>query len=71
MLVLLILCVEAQAFRQAQHGAGNGAIFFDLLNCDGTETDISQCSVRYLHSCTHSDDASVKCVGRSSNLCQR
>ena len=64
----LILTVGAQAFRQAEHGAGDGAIFFDLLNCDGTETGISQCSMRYLHSCTHSDDASVKCVGELSQL---
>ena len=50
-------------FHQAQHGAGSGAIFFDQLSCDGTETAISQCSVKYLHSCTHSDDASVQCFG--------
>ena len=60
--------VGVQAFRQAQHGAGSGAIFLDLLSCDGAESDISECSMRYLHSCSHSDDASVQCIGELFQL---
>ena len=62
---LCVYPIGVEAFHNAQHGAGSGAIFFDLLSCDGTETSISQCSVRYLHSCSHSDDASVRCIGES------
>ena len=63
--LLCVYPVGVEAFHNAQHGAGSGAIFFDLLTCGGTETSISQCSVRYLHSCSHSDDASVQCIGES------
>lgn len=52
-----------KAFRGGQHGTGNDAIFLDLLSCDGSESNISQCSRRYLHSCSHNDDASVQCIG--------
>ena len=62
--LLLIVLLGVQAFRQSQHGAGEGPIFLDLLTCDGIETDISQCRVRYEHSCTHGDDASVQCIGK-------
>lgn len=61
--VYSICLIGVEVFHNAQHGSGSGAIFFDLLSCDGTETSISECSVRYLHSCTHSDDASVQCIG--------
>lgn len=66
---LCLYPIGVEAFHNAQHGAGSGAIFFDLLSCDGTETSISECSVRYLHSCSHSDDASVQCIGESLHTC--
>ena len=66
--ISLVYLIGVEAFHNAQHGAGSGAIFFDLLSCDGTETSISQCSVRYLHSCSHSDDASVQCIGEALDI---
>ena len=63
--LLLIYPIGVEAFHNSQHGAGSGAIFFDLLSCDGSEKSIYQCSMRYLHSCSHSNDASIQCIGES------
>ena len=50
----------------SQFGHGTGPIFLDQLGCSGTESSLLQCN-RFaglgLHSCDHSQDAGVSCIG--------
>ena len=51
------------AIGSAEFGEGSGPIQLDDLNCVGNETALVNCSARSIkeHSCTHSEDAGVKC----------
>ena len=44
---------------------GSGPIFLDELACDGDEENVLECggSAPGLHSCTHSQDAAIRCIG--------
>ena len=44
---------------------GNGGIFLDRVSCRGDEQTLFNCSHRGvgIHSCTHSEDAGVMCLG--------
>ena len=62
----------AVAFRGAQFGRGNGPVFLDQLACSGTETSVLECRRLIslgLPTCDHSQDAGVKCVGKSYIAC--
>ncbi|XP_056006707.1 soluble scavenger receptor cysteine-rich domain-containing protein SSC5D-like [Ostrea edulis] len=56
-------------FYNAAFGEGNGSIIIENLRCQGNETDLSQCDIRYLTSntyCHHRNDISISCrVGES------
>ena len=44
----------------------NVPIFLDELNCAGTEERVLNCQYSIgVHSCTHEQDAAVRCVGKS------
>ena len=51
------------AVGSAEFGEGSGPIQLDDLNCFGNETALINCSARPIqeHSCTHSEDAGVRC----------
>ena len=57
---------EVEAFSGSHFGGGMGPIFLDQLDCSGTESSLLQCN-RFaelgLHSCDHSKDASIRCLG--------
>ena len=52
-----------QAYGGAAFGQGHGPIMLDDLNCNGKETDISECTSRgwFKNNCGHSEDAGVSC----------
>ena len=52
-----------QAYSRDAFGQGNGSIMLDDLNCNGRETDISECpsSGWGRNNCDHSEDAGVSC----------
>ena len=57
------------AVRKALFGEGSGSIFLGSLLCNGSESDLVQCSRRGnvpLHQtdCDHSEDAGVICEGK-------
>ncbi|KAJ8312553.1 hypothetical protein KUTeg_009926 [Tegillarca granosa] len=42
---------------------GTGPILIDELDCDGTETNLTDCSFEFQnHNCEHSEDAGVTCI---------
>ena len=52
-----------QAYSAATFGQGNGSIMLDDLNCNGYETDISDCPSNgwFKNDCNHWEDAGVSC----------
>lgn len=44
-------------------GPGVGPILIDELDCDGTETNLTDCSFEFQnHNCEHTEDAGVTCI---------
>ncbi|KAL5005654.1 hypothetical protein ScPMuIL_016812 [Solemya velum] len=54
---------NAKAYGTAMYGEGSGPIFFDEVNCTGTELDILQCPHEsgLDNNCDHTEDAGIKC----------
>ena len=50
----------------AAFGQGSGPIWYDDVECSGSETYLTQCSHTALgvHNCSHDDDASVVCASK-------
>ena len=63
--------IDAVAFSGAHFGVGTGPIFLDNVGCSGSERNLTDCP----HSSTvycyrgHSEDAGVRCQGRSAGSC--
>ena len=53
------------AFRDAFYGEGTGPIFLERYDCDEDDTRFLDCAERPIgdHTCDHSNDAGVKCIG--------
>ena len=50
----------------AAFGQGTGPIFLDDVLCDGSEIALAKCGhlgVNITRSCSHGDDAGVRCMG--------
>ena len=54
------------ALGNAYYGQGTGTILLDQVGCVGTEARLWDCTNRgiVVHSCTHSEDASVQCSSK-------
>ena len=64
---MFIYNTGAVAFRDAQFGSGIGPIFLEKLVCSGSETTLLDCrhsTPLGLSTCTHSQDAGVRCKAR-------
>nr|XP_054753797.1 deleted in malignant brain tumors 1 protein-like [Lytechinus pictus] len=63
---ILGLGVLGRARTAAAFGEGRGSIILDEVQCDGTETDIFDCSSNGVknHNCGHNEDAGVECTNR-------
>jgi len=50
------------------YGTGEGEIWLDNVQCEGTERHVSECSDSGwgVHDCEHHEDVAVSCVGNSS-----
>ena len=56
----------AVAFPGSTFGAGSGYIFYGDVACDGSEASLDDCSSTIAPSCSHSEDAGVRCIGKDS-----
>lgn len=54
---------------RAQFGQGTGQIFLTNLRCIGNETRLVNCSTVAGRTCSHAEDAGVRCLPRTSNAC--
>ena len=59
-----------QAYGGAAFGQGNGPIMLHDFNCNGNETDISECPYHgwLISSCHHRQDAGVSCSEYTFNI---
>ena len=56
-----------EAHGQAYFGQGQGDIYVENVQCNGSESSLEDCPASELgvHNCHHSDDAGVKCQSMS------
>ena len=65
---------EVEAIHEeAFFGEGVGPIWYDNLECTGSETNLTQCPHDGIgtHNCDHSEDAGVTCFGMSFSRVQQ
>ena len=55
---------------QGSFGEGSGPIYYDNVDCSGTETRLADCTNAGIgvHNCVHSDDAGVVCYAVAGQL---
>lgn len=61
---MLIFVPGAEAITEARFGEGTGRILLSEVQCTGIETALSDCitnSSIAINSCTHAQDAGVRC----------
>ena len=46
-------------------GQGAGPVVINTIVCNGNETDINNCTLTTPSTCSHYNDASVRCSGKS------
>ena len=54
-------------FTNAAFGRGEDPIVFSGLGCKGTESSLDKCPSSSSFSCSHSEDAGVRCIGKASD----
>ena len=50
------------SFGSAYFGQGNGSIVMDNVQCDGSESYLTNCTHITNHNCGHYEDAGVRCA---------
>ena len=68
--MLTFVSTDAIAFGGAHFGAGAGPIHLDDVGCSGSENHLIICPRSNNHWCYygHSEDAGVRCQGRSHKM---
>ena len=73
LIIMIFLCsllmniyVGAYPTYSASYGEGRGAILLSDLRCFGNETRLSDCPSGSVTSCSHAEDAGVRCRLRTS-----
>lgn len=57
----LNLFTDATAISGAFHGQGSGPVLYSDVACLGSELSVAECPANNQPTCTHADDASVRC----------
>ena len=61
---IMHILIGAASYTDARFGQGSGQILLNNINCVGSETSLINCthdSIGMSGSCTHADDAGVRC----------
>ena len=58
----MVLFLGARPYLYASFGRGSGPIIMSYVGCNGLETHLANCTY-YIRSCSHSEDAGVRCPG--------
>ena len=53
----------AVAFINAHYGQGTGLVHLNYVHCSGSEQSLFQCPHNLISSCSHSEDAGIRCPG--------
>ena len=61
--MLLLTKLSTGAYRIEEYGGGKGRIVSDDVNCNGTESRLTDCEANAVHNCIHAEDAGVICCG--------
>ena len=56
------------ALGRAYFGQGSGTILMDDVQCDGTESYLTNCTHITSHDCGHSEDAGVRCACKCTHM---
>lgn len=64
--MLYISVIGAVAFSGAHFGQGSGPIHADDVQCTGSEGRLNNCPYDTTNTCSHSEDAGVRCEGINS-----
>ena len=51
----------------AAFGQGSDVIVLADVKCNGTETSLDECLSGDTSSCSHSDEAGIRCIGKMSD----
>ena len=56
---------DPEAYGQAYFGDGQGEIYIENVQCNGSESTLEDCPASEVgvHDCTHSEDAGIRCQG--------
>ena len=60
------------AIGSAHFGQGSGSIWLDNVMCNGSESTLASCGhlgIDITRSCSHSEDAGVRCYGGQGKQC--
>ena len=64
----MLIFIGVEVFPSYYFGRGTGPILYAYLNCDGTETTLSDCSYgSFPFSVSHLSDAGVRCTRNTIN----
>ena len=63
MFILRLFDSDPEAYGRAYFGEGDGDIYLENVQCNGSESSLEDCPASELgvHDCHHSEDAGVKC----------
>ena len=64
----IIVFVGSAAISFAFFGQGTGTIALNNVQCAGTETRLVDCTSGTVSSCSHSEDAGVRCLEQTGTL---
>ena len=67
---LTVISTGVVTFSYAEFGSGAGPVYFDNVDCSGSESNLTDCSHSSFISCNNGQGAGVRCQGRVMFTCE-